>query len=166
MQSLKCESGARYIIIDTNDSNSSKLHEKCSDISEDEFYDWKPSIGDILIDLYNTVSKTKKINWIALPQIWVMSNWFVMSGVDKNWNRYARIVINPVIVSSSWLKTIMIEECLSEPGVKKKIQRSYSLKVKYYNHNRKEVSDTISGFEARVFQHEYDHLQGILLSDK
>jgi peptide deformylase len=55
---------------------------------------------------------------------------------------------------------------LSIPGVYKKVKRPESLKIKYLNENGEEVVEEADGLLARAFQHEYDHLEGVLFVDK
>ncbi len=57
------------------------------------------------------------------------------------------------------------ESCLSEPGITAHIERSKHITVSYYDGDWTHRSTNLMGFNARVFQHEMDHLNGILLSD-
>ena len=57
------------------------------------------------------------------------------------------------------------ESCLSEPGITAHIERSKRITVSYYDGDWTHKSTNLMGFNARVFQHEMDHLNGILLSD-
>ena len=61
----------------------------------------------------------------------------------------------------------MIEEgCLSVPGYGVKIPRSQSIEVRYFDENRKFRRETLAGLEAIIFQHELDHLNGVLIIDQ
>jgi peptide deformylase len=70
-----------------------------------------------------------------------------------------KIVINPEILSRSQTTIILEEGCLSFPNKYKKIERNEIICVRYHN-GLNIIEETLSGFTARVFQHEYDHLQG------
>ena len=59
-----------------------------------------------------------------------------------------------------------IEGCLSIPGVFGKVERFKSVKIKYQDLKGKQHEEEVNGFLARVIQHEYDHLEGILFIDK
>ncbi len=77
------------------------------------------------------------------------------------------IVINPTIVKYGKQKVKMEEGCLSFPGKSKKIKRSQEILVNYVDGKGKQhVFMRIKGFEARIFQHEYDHLNGVVCMDK
>lgn len=83
--------------------------------------------------------------------------YFVLVDHNKNIFPY----INPVIVSRSKGSKLFIEGCLSWPNKKIKALRSDSISVKYLNLKGELQEENISGFYAQVFQHEYNHLEGI-----
>ena len=58
------------------------------------------------------------------------------------------------------------EGCLSVPNIRGIVKRFTEIKVEYYDENKNFVSKNISGFPAIVYQHEIDHLDGILFTDK
>jgi len=70
-------------------------------------------------------------------------------------------VINPEILEKSKDTTKLEEGCLSFPNKFKKIKRSNTIKVKY-NDGKNDVIEYLNGYVARIFQHEYDHLNGKL----
>ena len=75
-------------------------------------------------------------------------------------------IFNPVIESSS-KKTRTIEEgCLSIPGKFAMVERPEEINVRFQNFDGKEIKIKLDGFAAVVFQHEIDHLNGIIISDK
>lgn len=59
-----------------------------------------------------------------------------------------------------------IEGCLSLPGIHEKVERPTSIVIKYMDEHWEQHQQTFSGFAARVIQHEYDHLEGILFTDR
>ena len=74
--------------------------------------------------------------------------------------------INPKILKKSWRKNVMEEGCLSIPGVFGKVKRSTTICLEYSDLETKKHKIKTSGLLARVFQHEIDHLDGILFIDK
>lgn len=76
------------------------------------------------------------------------------------------VVINPRILEFSKKKEDGWEGCLSLPGIRAKVPRSTSIVVAYYNEHAEEITKTYTGLHARVFQHEIDHLDGILHVDQ
>ncbi len=77
-----------------------------------------------------------------------------------------RILINPVIVSRDGDKSLYEEGCLSFPGIYAEIERPDRCTVEAYDIKGNRFEQEFSGFESRVVQHEYDHLEGILLVDR
>jgi len=73
---------------------------------------------------------------------------------------------NPVILKKSWSKIDMEEGCLSVPGVFGIVRRPKKIYVRYYNIKNELKEEWIDAMVARIFQHEVDHLNGILFIDK
>jgi peptide deformylase len=99
---------------------------------------------------------------IAAPQV----------GLDKRffWCKN-ELCVNPSILSRSSRELITTEGCLSLPEQQFQIKRNFALKVEYYTflgkHNKGygKITRNIIGYEAIIFQHEFDHLEGILINN-
>ena len=77
-----------------------------------------------------------------------------------------RVFINPQIISTSAELSDYEEGCLSVPGVYETIQRPAKVSVQAYNENGKMFTLDAEGLLARIIQHEYDHLEGMLFIDR
>jgi peptide deformylase len=98
---------------------------------------------------------------LSAPQVGLDLSMFVM-GIDQ-----ARIeVFNPTIVSYSKEETLMNEGSLTFPGVLVIVKRPTTITVEYYNKNGELKQNEFQGLTARIFQHAFDHLQGISIKDK
>ncbi len=75
------------------------------------------------------------------------------------------VIINPEIVKASEEKVMGIEGCLSIPGLLGEVERHEALQVKALNRHGKLVKLKVDGWLARIFQHEIDHLNGVLFTD-
>lgn len=75
-------------------------------------------------------------------------------------------MINPKVLEYSKTMQTVEEACLSVPGVFGEVKRFQWIKVKYQNVQGKEITKKLSGFNAAIAQHEIDHLDGILFTDK
>jgi peptide deformylase len=75
------------------------------------------------------------------------------------------ILINPEIVKASEEKVMGIEGCLSIPGLLGEVERHEALHVKALNRHGKPVKFKVDGWLARIFQHEIDHLNGVVFTD-
>jgi peptide deformylase len=98
---------------------------------------------------------------IAGPQIGLMKRIFVVciEGDEE------RVFINPSIIETSLATTKYEEGCLSVPGVYTNVVRCESVKVQAWNEKGRPFTLEASGLLARVIQHEYDHLEGVLFLD-
>lgn len=105
---------------------------------------------------------------LAAPQIGVSKRmivvWLPKTREDETYP--VVLMINPTILSL-WREVDVDEEgCLSLPGIVGNVQRSTSIEVEWYDIKGIKMKKTISGFGARVIQHEVDHINWILISDK
>ena len=109
------------------------------------------------------ITLMRKANGVGLAanQVDIAKRFFVLEhdGVVKK-------VINPEILEFSSEIADMEEGCLSIPGIYKKVNRPAKIKVKYLNENEEEVVEELEEMWARAFQHELDHIDGILFTDK
>lgn len=97
---------------------------------------------------------------LAMPQIGLNKRAFV-ARIDGR----TEVVINPMMLRPSGGKVSSLEGCLSIPGKTARVKRYKSRKVVYTNLDGHRIKKTLKGFDARVFQHEFDHLEGILITD-
>ena len=74
--------------------------------------------------------------------------------------------VNPEILETSGENPILEEGCLSVPGRYGRVMRPNKVKVKAYDKNGKEFTKVYTGFFAKAICHEYDHLEGILYTDR
>ena len=77
-----------------------------------------------------------------------------------------RTFINPQMVSETGEEWGFEEGCLSIPGVREMVYRHETIVIRYEDEQRQTHEETFSGMTARVIQHEYDHLEGVLFTDK
>lgn len=76
------------------------------------------------------------------------------------------VMINPEIVKASEEKVIGVEGCLSIPGLQGEVERNEAIQVKGLNRYGKPQKLKVGGWMARIFQHEIDHLNGVLFTDR
>ena len=101
---------------------------------------------------------------LAANQVGVTSDLFVIDvGIEKE-KRDPVIIINPIITASEE-EVIAEEGCLSIPEIFAQVKRSQHVEVKGYDLKGNELRYEAEGFLARAFQHEMDHLNGVLLWD-
>ncbi|MGL4252459.1 MAG: peptide deformylase [Fusobacteriaceae bacterium] len=114
----------------------------------------------LLDDMVETMEEAKGVG-LAAPQIGVDKRIFVMDIGDG----IIRKIINPELEYSE--ETEENEEgCLSVPGIYRGVKRSKSVKATYTNEKGETITEEAEGLLSRAFQHEYDHLEGVLFTDK
>lgn len=102
---------------------------------------------------------------LAAPQVGRLLPVFVMDPSGGERSDELEIVIEPSILGVSTLREEGTEGCLSLPGITGTVSRAQQITVQYTHRNGLKVQRVIEGFAARVFQHELDHLSGILYID-
>jgi peptide deformylase len=128
------------------------------------------NITQLSDNLFDTLKKEGGIG-LAAPQIGVLKRAFVMDSNpiaedDESVEKFKRLVINPQIISRSQETILYSEGCLSIPGIYEEVERPKSITVNYLDESFTPVERKVNGIEARIFQHEYDHLEGILFVDR
>jgi len=121
-------------------------------------------------DLFDTLKKAAGVG-LAAPQAGILKRAFVIdtspfSEEDNSIPKYEQVFINPEIMGLSTQKTYYEEGCLSIPGIFEDVYRPQKISVRYFDINFNRVEEDLDGLRARIFQHEYDHLDGILFIDK
>lgn len=102
---------------------------------------------------------------IAAPQIGISRSIFLLQRFDKNEQPFEAI-LNPMIIWKSNLIQNGREGCLSIPDTMGIVDRHYCIVVKYQQLNGQWIEEMLEGFTAIIFQHEFDHLNGILFLDR
>lgn len=77
-----------------------------------------------------------------------------------------KVLINPEILEVSGKDVSMEEGCLSLPGIHENVTRKDTIHIHYFDENWAEHDEVVTGYLARVMQHEYDHLEGHVFTDK
>ncbi len=104
---------------------------------------------------------------LAAPQVGVSERLIVIEYSEfEDQKPKLYVVINPEIIKPSEEKEVAVEACLSIPGVAGEVERHLSLTVKGLNRFGKPIKIKASNWLARIFQHEIDHLEGVLFTDR
>ena len=144
------------MIYDIKTYGNSCLREKAERVEKIDV-----EVLQILDNMVETMQKIKGVG-LAAPQVGINKRMFVIDVGDNK----IRKVINPEILELSDEIEINEEGCLSIPGVFKSVKRASRVKIKYLNEKGEEIIEEAEEFLARAFQHEYDHLEGVLFVDR
>lgn len=120
-----------------------------------------PIIQSLAKELLEIMKKENGLG-LAAPQLGYNLRMIVINTKESD-----QIFINPKIYWKSFFKNEILEEgCLSVPNVFGLVKRAKKVWVKYYNLDGQKIKIKAEGLLARVFQHEIDHLNGVLFIDK
>lgn len=122
--------------------------------------DFDDRLHVLLDDMAETMRKYEGAG-LAAVQIGVLKRMFVMDT-----GHGLRECINPSILKQEGINKVKVEGCLSVPGKCGYVERPDKVWVEYYDRNGQKQSKKFTGFEAKCFCHESDHLDGILYIDK
>jgi len=129
-----------------------------------------PFLKKIIPQMINILRKEKGVG-LAAPQVGISLRVIVIESQQKNTKNKMlsiplTVLINPEIIKYSQKITKAEEGCLSIPNIWGVVERPYKVIVKAYNQKNKLIKIKATGFLARVIQHEIDHLNGVLFTDK
>lgn len=85
---------------------------------------------------------------------------------DEAFADFKRVFINPIIFEETGEEWGFEEGCLSIPGIREEVKRKANLKIEYYDEKWDLYEEELDGILARIVQHEYDHIEGVLFTDK
>lgn len=148
-----------------NDSDLQALRSQSKPVSKQMVND--PAFEFLCVRMLHTVQNPENSGvGLAAPQVGIMRRLILVQRTDKEGEPF-EFYVNPMIVSYSEEIQSGIEGCLSIPGKWGIVDRARSVKISYQDpKSYKTVIETVEGFTAVIFQHEIDHLDGILYPDK
>ena len=138
-------------------------------VSEDITPDY-PELKSLIESMFDTMHQAEGIG-LAAPQVGlairlVVVDLDVLSEDFPEFKDFRRVYINAHIIETSDETDTMEEGCLSLPGIHEKVTRSSRIHVQYLDENFVEHDEWVEGYLARVMQHEFDHLEGKVFSDR
>lgn len=148
------------------------LKKKAVEISKDY-----PNLEELIDNMFETMYNANGVG-LAAPQIGLSIRLFVIDAKPfsqdesltesevKELQDFKRVFINPKIIEEKGVEWDFNEGCLSIPDVHEDIFRKPEIKIEYQDQNFDTKIETLSGLPARVVQHEYDHIEGILFTDR
>ncbi len=137
------------------------LRKKCKDIEQRS-----EALNALIDDMFETMYNASGVG-LAAPQIGRPIRLFIVDTVqlDKEGQGIKKVFVNAQILEETGQEWDYEEGCLSIPDVNGEVSRPPVVRIKYLDENWEEQIDTFDGMDARVIQHEYDHIEGILFTD-
>ncbi|QCX52614.1 peptide deformylase [Elizabethkingia sp. JS20170427COW] len=147
------------------------LRKKAHDITPDY-----PGLKELIDNMFETMYQAHGIG-LAAPQIGLDIRLFVIDicplaededyvEIQDELKDFKKVFINAQIVEYSGEPWKFNEGCLSIPDIREDVSRPETIVIEYYDENFVKHTETFSDIRARVIQHEYDHIEGVLFTDK
>lgn len=137
------------------------LKKVCVDI--DQTY---PDLQQLISNMFETMNNANGVG-LAAPQIGLPIRLFIVdTKADEDEEVFKKVFINAQILEESGEPWSFNEGCLSIPEVREDVMRKPNILIRYYDQDWKLHEEKVDGFAARVIQHEYDHIEGKLFTDK
>ena len=139
-------------------------------VAEDIDFEAYPNLKELIANMFETLERSEGVG-LAAPQVGLPIRLFIidldaLADDEPQFKDYRHAFINPEILEESEETVTMSEGCLSIPGINESVKRPAKVLVNYIDENGEEQERWLEGFEARVFQHEYDHLDGKMFIDR
>ena len=145
---------------------SGVLREKCKSITKDY-----PDLTQLIADMYESMYTASGVG-LAAPQINKANRIFIIDTTlfsedeENDIVPLKQVFINPKMLEKKGEEWLFNEGCLSIPDIREDISRKAEIELEFLDEKFKKHSKKFDGLTARVIQHEYDHLEGILFTDK
>lgn len=136
-----------------------------------------PNLKELIDDMWETMYSSKGVG-LAAPQIGKSIRLFIVDTTPfadedgeepdpraEGCDGFKKVFINPIIEEESGKEWAFEEGCLSIPNIREDVYRKEKVVISYYDENFNLKEETYEGYRARVIQHEYDHLEGVLFTD-
>lgn len=137
-----------------------------------------PNLQQLIADMFETMYEASGVG-LAAPQVGRSIRLFVVDGspfaeTDEDeepdpraadMEGFKKVFINPIIEEETGKEWGFAEGCLSIPKIREEVFRKETIRISYYDEQWNFHEDTFDGYKARIIQHEYDHIEGVLFTD-
>ena len=149
------------------------LRKECDEIDEGK------DISELIENMFQTMYAAKGVG-LAAPQIGKSLRLFIVDATPfsedepegefekidfSKLKQLKKVFINPIIEDQMGQKWPFSEGCLSIPGIREDVVRKCEIEVSYFDENWNFKEEVFRGVGARIIQHEYDHIEGVLFTD-
>lgn len=141
------------------------LKTKAKQISKDH-----PGLSELIENMWETMYKAQGVG-LAAPQVGESIRLFIIDAnpyaeEEPDLKDFKKVFINAQILEESGKGFLFNEGCLSFPGLREDIRRLPTIRMKYLDEDFNEHEESFTGLKARIIQHEYDHIEGVLMVDR
>lgn len=146
-------------------------------VAEEIDEDYK-DLNKLIADMFETMYEASGVG-LAAPQINKSIRLFIVDAspfaeveegeepdpMAEGLEGFKKVFINPIIEEESGEEWAFAEGCLSIPKLREDVMRKPNIKISYYDENWDFKEEEYDGYAARIIQHEYDHVEGVLFTD-
>lgn len=141
------------------------LRKEAADVEKDH-----PGLAALISDLFETMYRSEGMG-LAAPQIGKSIRIFVIDGTpiaedEPELEGFRKVFINARIIEKDGDTLPMSEGCLSIPHLREEVNRENRIRITYFDEDWEFHDEIYEGYKSRIIQHEYDHLDGILFTDR
>ncbi|PVX50732.1 peptide deformylase [Balneicella halophila] len=141
------------------------LRKMCDPITQDY-----PELDSLIKNMFETMYHANGVG-LAAPQVGKPIRLFVVDASpfaeeEPELGGFKKVFINAQITDRTGEEWSMDEGCLSIPGLTAPVVREDEITITYRDENWEEHTDTFKGYAARIIQHEYDHIEGVLFPER
>jgi len=143
-----------------------------------EIEEAQEGLNDLIDNMFETMYNAQGVG-LAAPQIGKSIRLFIVDGTPFSESEegeeadpmaagmedFVKVFINPIIEEEEGESWGFNEGCLSIPKIREEVQRKSKVRITYYDKDWNFHDETYDGYAARIIQHEYDHIEGILFTD-
>ncbi len=134
-------------------------------------------LDELIENMFESMYEASGVG-LAAPQIGKSIRLFIVDGSPfaedseeedpraKGLEGFKKVFINPIIEEESGEEWGFNEGCLSIPDIREEVYRKERIVISYYDENWELKEETYEGYAARIIQHEYDHVDGVLFTDR
>lgn len=141
------------------------LKKKAGDI--DKTY---PNLTELIQNMWDTMYNASGVG-LAAPQVGLSIRLFVIDASpfedeEEHLKDFKKVFINAQILEETGEEWLFNEGCLSFPDLREDVARKPKVRIRYLDENFQEHEDEFDGIAARIIQHEYDHIDGVVFVDR
>ncbi|MCB0806689.1 MAG: peptide deformylase [Bacteroidales bacterium] len=129
-----------------------------------------PGLSELIESMFETMYASQGVG-LAAPQINLSIRLIVIDASpfaedEPAAKEFKKVLINPEMIEEEGTEWSFNEGCLSIPDIREEVIRKPRIRIRYYDENWEHHDQVYTGVVARIIQHEYDHLEGVLFVDK
>lgn len=127
-------------------------------------------LDELILNMFETMYESNGVG-LAAPQVNRSIRLFIVDAAPykdqhPELEDFKQVFINPIMLDEDGKEWPFNEGCLSIPGIREDVKRLPAIKIRFFDEKFESKTETYEGLAARIIQHEYDHIEGVLFTDR